>query len=342
MTINNFFVLSQKKTPRLAIYQSYDLQDLAIAFSAFQTYSIPGRIWRSFNKFIFRIHMQGLFQKLNRFDELPLPQDALLQKIDGKLGIREKGLIYLFPYNPERKKFSAFLKDNDSTLYLKCAYGKQSRSELETEIGALKNIRELHFSTFLLPEIVVDIISDEFAAVIYKTIPTESKQPHKWSPKFKEISQELVTQTKKTVSLHELKWYHDVMAIPEWQFLLNDINSTSIIVSQNHGDFLPWNLKYHADKWYLFDWEQAIGDAPVLSDPIQYFTVYKTLLENKNEDWIAANILKFLTSCNNLNVQLDKYLLLGLGYQYVNNAVLSKEKVLNIARSFKRISDNIK
>jgi thiamine kinase-like enzyme len=51
-----------------------------------------------------------------------------------------------------------------------------------------------------------------------------------------------------------------------------------------HGDFAPWNTRVEPERLFVFDWESAASDAPILWDMF-HFRVQVASLLNKNSGW---------------------------------------------------------
>lgn len=334
MLLKEYYLVSQRKTPRLAIVEDYLPADLRLAFSAFQTYSLPGRFWRALLRGAFSAGLPLWVSRKAAPGQLPLPPEADFEKIDALLGKNAAYPVFQFPYNPERKKFSAFVRQGGKIHYLKCAFGPGSREELENEIAAIRRLSAARFEKFAIPRLLDSAISENMVAASYEPIPADTRQPKRWGAPFLEIWKELTEKTRGESALSELKWVEDLHAHPQWRSLLKDISAGTLIISQNHGDFLPWNIRYDASAWYLFDWEEAGEGAPFLYDPLHYFTVYETLVNKKTPRQIAGAIAPFLQNCNYLGVDLSDYVLLSLGFQFINNRVLSKDVTLKIAAAY--------
>lgn len=330
-----YYLISQRKIPRLAIVEDYLPADLRLAFSAFQTYSLPGRLWRVLIRGAFAAGFPLPAARKTPFAQLPLPPGADFQKIQTLLGSGAAYPVFQFPYNPERKKFSAFVRREEKLFYLKCGFGPGSREELTNEIAALRRLSAVRFETFRIPGLLDACISENIVAAYYEPLPAHTGQPKRWEGRFFEIWQELAEKTRRESAVSELKWIENLHAYPEWRSLLGDVSGETLIVYQNHGDFLPWNFRCDANAWYLFDWEEAGADAPFLYDPLHYFTVYETLVKKKKPRQIAGAIAPFLQNCNYLGVELGDYVLLSLGFQFINNRVLSKEVTLQIAAAYR-------
>ncbi|TVL98271.1 MAG: hypothetical protein CV087_21570 [Candidatus Brocadia sp. WS118] len=330
-----YYLISQRKIPRLAIEEEHHAADIQLAFSAFQTYSLPGRFWRTLLRSAFSAGMSLLVSRKIPVRQLPLPPREDFEKIDTLLGNDTAYPVFQFPYNPERKKFSAFARREGKVYYLKCAFGPGSREELQQEIAALRRLSDVKFEKFMIPELVDSCISENIVAAYYEPLPVNTGQPKRWEKRFLEIWKELTEKTRRESAISEIKWIENLRSHPQWRSLLEDISAETLIISQNHGDFLPWNMRYAAKSWYLFDWEEAGDNAPFLYDPLHYFTVYETLVKKKSPHHIAGALTPFLKNCNYLGVNVADYVLLGLGFQFSNNRVLSKEVIFNMATAYK-------
>jgi hypothetical protein len=51
-----------------------------------------------------------------------------------------------------------------------------------------------------------------------------------------------------------------------------------------HGDFAPWNTRVEPERLFVFDWESAASDAPILWDMFHFHVQVASLL-NKNSGW---------------------------------------------------------
>ena len=62
-------------------------------------------------------------------------------------------------------------------------------------------------------------------------------------------------------------------------------------VSFCHGDFTPWNVCYHQDDLFVFDFEYAQEDFPIAMDVFHYLTQVGILTKNADAEAIFQNIM---------------------------------------------------
>jgi hypothetical protein len=335
MISNQYYLISQQQSPRLAIVEGYLPEDLLLAFSSFQTYSIKARLWRKFLQIAFSSGIPLMVSRKVPAGRIPLLPEAVLEKIDSLFDNCAEYPIFQFPHDPGRNRFSAFIKQGTKSYYMKCIFDQGNQKTINNEIEVFERLSACKFEKFKIPPLIDSIVSDNFAAAFYEPIPIDTSHPKKWGQPFFEVWKELTDKTCWEIPISELKWFQDLYSIPQWHSLLQGISTKALIVYQSHGDFLPWNLRYDKDSFYLFDWEDARKDAPFLYDPLHYFTFYETLVRQKRPFQIASTLDKFLESCNYSGVNLTDYVLIGLGFQFINSKKLMKKVSLEIATAYK-------
>jgi len=61
-----------------------------------------------------------------------------------------------------------------------------------------------------------------------------------------------------------------------------ELDGLSIPCGISHGDFAPWNTRLGDNRLFLFDWESAAWDVPILWDIFNYHVQVTTLLKRKS------------------------------------------------------------
>lgn len=70
------------------------------------------------------------------------------------------------------------------------------------------------------------------------------------------------------------------------QIATRELGSAQVSCGIQHGDFAPWNMRVHRGKLFLFDWEYASWDSPVLWDRFHFMAQTEGFL---NQSPVAKN-----------------------------------------------------
>jgi hypothetical protein len=62
-----------------------------------------------------------------------------------------------------------------------------------------------------------------------------------------------------------------------WQILDQEFQDRTVVLSTVHRDFAPWNTRLGGGKLFVFDWEDAVAEAPPLHDLLHFFAVQDAL-----------------------------------------------------------------
>jgi hypothetical protein len=68
-----------------------------------------------------------------------------------------------------------------------------------------------------------------------------------------------------------------------------ELDGVMIPCSVEHGDFAPWNTRMGGGRLYVFDWESASWEAPILWDIFNFKTQVAALLNKKNDMHISGD-----------------------------------------------------
>ena len=111
--------------------------------------------------------------------------------------------------------------------------------------------------------------------------------------------------------------------------------SATVHLGMTHGDFTPWNMYAGEKKLYVYDWELARRDAPVLFDVIHFIFQREVMINKSSIEKIEAEIrkafdqpaLKELIRIFNIDTELHYRLYLMSTISYYLNIYLLQEKL---------------
>jgi len=63
-----------------------------------------------------------------------------------------------------------------------------------------------------------------------------------------------------------------------------DLEGVMVPCGIMHGDFAPWNTRVENERLYVFDWESAAWDAPILWDVFHFHVQVASLLNKKRSE----------------------------------------------------------
>jgi hypothetical protein len=63
-----------------------------------------------------------------------------------------------------------------------------------------------------------------------------------------------------------------------------ELGGSKILSGLHHGDFAPWNTRADREHLYVFDWESAEYDAPILWDQFHFLAQTECVLKEKQEN----------------------------------------------------------
>jgi hypothetical protein len=96
------------------------------------------------------------------------------------------------------------------------------------------------------------------------------------------LVEEVAARWQKSVSLIDAElWELGKRALERASRELDGLMISSGI---SHGDFAPWNTRVEAERLFVFDWESAAWDAPILWDTFHFHVQVASLLK-KNTTW---------------------------------------------------------
>ncbi len=234
----------------------------------------------------------------------------------------------------ENRKFIIEGNDGKNTLYfIKVPATPNAKKLVQNEAKILKELSKFKLTKIIVPEVAYQ--DNEVIAVT-------NIKPNKISTNknFREIHaqalKEIYLHTAKFVSLEELNLISEIEYLltfiksnllmkKEFVFseLLNKLEELfsllneggkSINISLSHKDFTPWNMYITEDKLYVYDWELASFETPLLFDFFHYIFQQNILVKHRKYNFIKQLIEHKISTLPTLqdiiksyNIEVNRY-----------------------------------
>lgn len=245
--------------------------------------------------------------------------------------------IFTGTVGENRKAIIALTAQKKCTHFLKIPLTNAAESLVENEFLQLKNISAQKFESLVYPEVqrtatgvaVSNVQPTNFSdhnnfgkvhlqalAELYQNSAL-TKQIGEWSMWEKIRSSIYFFDTKlpqlaaknETSSTFEngLSKEKTMQLQGACERIFNQLDPEEMIkVGKGHGDFTPWNMYVSKEKLYVYDWEMAIDDAPLLFDILHYVFQKGILIERKSLELILEEI-KDILSLPEANAIIEEY-----------------------------------
>jgi len=200
-------------------------------------------------------------------------------------------------------------------FFIKVPCGKASFALLENEYSRLSSLTELKFNRLAFPEI-------GYFDETKKVLAVSNIKPKNYFSvlRKKNLSLlhcqalfELYQQTKKVVFFKNTEFYrNEVCALRDFSYQLDSkvpesvfnalqanlsalekqLADSEMVATMGHCDFTPWNMYEGWDKLYVYDWELARLDVPILFDVFHYIYQKRILLDHCEYSEIQSELYK--------------------------------------------------
>ncbi|MFK8039671.1 MAG: hypothetical protein AB8B74_15370 [Crocinitomicaceae bacterium] len=240
----------------------------------------------------------------------------------------------------------ALSSNNTVTHFAKLAYDTAGRDIMKNEKMHLLAQGHQQFHYVVVPEVVENNAEN----LLITTNVTLKKA--KRSTNFLAAHSHFIATL-----FHKTKLDYKISNTPFWGIILNNISvlekknirpelkrivkflkqaktninaNRSILTTLAHGDFTPWNLKFDKDNIYVYDWEYASFQAPVLFDLIHFHFQNGIFIKKHNYAQILKEIefscqeieIKYIIEQYNIDLQfyIKLYLLKVVSFQVHYNS----------------------
>jgi len=294
-TENIFYYINDKNKNKRWIFPS------GLKYPSFlnlyNTNSFKGKIYKLIVKVIFKLKLQKYFVSGSMNGEL---EDKYLNIIS-ELNCTGYS-IFTGTAGENRKVIIEVNKDSKTKYFIKIPTTQSAKGLVKSEKKNIHYLEQFNFKIFNFPEVVY---SDDEIITISNIKPQTISNIDKFSTIHFLVLQELYDNTARNLLISEVELlqksteYLDILN--KKQFDLNNHLDTKISqlsiqllkikdffidkeknieVSFAHCDFTPWNMYLSGDKLYVYDWELASHDTPLLFDFFHYIFQESVLIKH--------------------------------------------------------------
>ncbi len=258
-------------------------------------------------KAVWKLGLDELFSsgQFSVYSKIELPAEQYLAEV-------EEGNWSLFTGTKgENRKL--VLQKNEGTKtksFLKIPCTEKAAKLVENEAKMLQAMKDFDFKKSVLPQVKAQVDAIELSNVK----PTQSKNSTRLYTPHLEALVEWYEQSATLVNQEELKQFtrieNCINRLKKIEELSNDISLNTVKKMTNqleqllnrmrykdqftvglaHGDFTPWNLFYKEDKIYVYDWELAEPNLPLLFDAFHFIFQAGVLIEKAGFDVIDQRL----------------------------------------------------
>jgi hypothetical protein len=288
-----------------------------------------GFIYKQIVKIVFKLRLQKYFVSGVIKGELNEKYQAILKELSCTNYSIFTGTA------GENRKVVIEVNDNQDTKYfIKIPTTKSATKLVQKEKENLLYLGQFNFNTFKIPKVA---FSDEKTIAISNIKPSHIVKNDDFSNVHFLALEELYNTTYKKLQLEKVKTINaaikNIDSLNREKFDFNDslhikiislttnlsnlkdmlLMDKEIIVSFSHQDFTPWNMYVSKDKLFIYDWELASHETPLLFDFFHYIFQQSILIKHESYDTIKEKMNSFLTSktlqeiLKKYNVKVDEY-----------------------------------
>ena len=203
------------------------------------------------------------------------------------------------------------IKNNKNVShFLKFPTSKKAVKLLENEYHQIKYLEQFNFKTFTIPSVQ----KQEKGILISNIKPKNRVKNTKINDKHLETLSEIYDKTFENAKLTELNIYqeivHNLLKIKAIKYSINNLSIEKIhLLARNleklfrvlskcenlnvavaHKDFTPWNMYADNTKLYIYDWELAEKNIPLLFDAFHFIFQTNVLIKRQNYIFVKSEI----------------------------------------------------
>lgn len=263
------------------------------AFKYFQGMTYKRKLFRIGVRFLTKFNLEKM---IAHDSTTPVPMhsnfdfDGWLKKVEEVVGLGELKAIVSFPSQDSRKRFYVhlFSEDAQNIAFAKISLDSVNDIFLLNEYTNIKELCTDNYS-FKVPRIMSTDIYQSHRYILFEAMPYQAKKINStWDETAKNFSMELKKNTVNRKTLNEMSWVHnfqkEISSKDSKRFFekIKIKNNELLEVCFAHGDMQNSNICYFNDEVWLFDWESACSDAPVMTDEISFYlgTVQRKVVES--------------------------------------------------------------
>lgn len=293
--------------------------------SLYNSPTLRAALYKKFVRLAFKLGLKKLVVsgtlKLDAKQTKPLKN--ILKKIN-----HDDFAIYTGKTSERRKSVIALGKNTETTHFVKLAHSKQAEEEIKNEELALTILDQNRFKHLVHSKVMHMY---EASSLIINNVKPQKGKSHIFlgEPHFKMLV-ELYKKFYHEFSIEELPFYQCIrenLQIIEQRIsqphstlhplisqvftkLRKILEKTSLDthakVSLSHNDFTPWNMYLSQNKLYVYDWDLAQQQMPVLHDLFHFVYQSGIFIQKISAPKIHLQIIQALET-SPMKVFIDKY-----------------------------------
>lgn len=312
-------------------------------------YNVPtllSTVYKIVFRAIYLTKLQSVF-----FDTVTVSCDSTLKKYIPDTLSYDALTLFTGTVGENRKVILCLLRNRKPTNFIKIAITSSSAKNIKNEISILMLLSSQKFYSFEHPQITKSVQDNTIVLSAIK--PDKIIKISVLGSMHVKFFHELAEKYLKIIKIGDLKIYKEIFEHIEFlkngnfcdngldrNIVLNSISIIEHLVSKmdpdmsvstsiSHGDFTPWNMFAGENKLYVYDWELAQEDIPVLFDYFHYIyqtnilsgdnnieTIWRVLAESCStrdmselikEFYIDINLVHALYLCHTVSYYLKLY-----------------------------------
>lgn len=280
---------------------------------------IKGTIYKLIVKIVFKLKLQKYFVSGVMKGDLEKKYIKIIENLDGVNYSIFTGTA------GENRKVVIEVNDGKNTKYfIKIPTTTSAKELVQLEKKNLKYLEQFTFRSFEIPKISY---SDDETVAISNIKPLKIAKDDNFSSIHFVTLEELYANTSNKLSIPQVSQFNlsvkYIENLNSIQLNLNENidklktnllnlkemliqNKSEVVVSFAHCDFTPWNMYITKNKLYVYDWELANQNTPLLFDFFHYIFQQGVLVKHKKHEMIKQDLVNFLES-KELRQIISKY-----------------------------------
>jgi len=256
----------------------------------YQPYSFAGRIFKSILKFSSGRGFLKILQPHILSLEFSDCSEKLKHRIERLFKRNNLSLaISMGTPGPFRKLTALIMAPNAETLgYLKIARTPSAIERIRNEASFLRDLKVMGYQKneggIRIPNCLFEGELDTAHVVIQSPTPFKGKNgAAEFDEQYAEILAALIQSNLAKKKFRDSIFYKDLenqidnYPLPFKEVYLNGLDTLKKNIGNkqeffclSHGDFAPWNILWHNNEAFIFDWESACNEAPAGIDLVHF------------------------------------------------------------------------
>jgi hypothetical protein len=267
----------------------------------YNTNSWKGNLYKILVKIVFKLKLQKYFVSGTMKGDLEIKYKKIIEELEC-----DNYSIFTGTVGENRKQIIEVNKNNTTKYFIKIPTTPSAEKLVMNEKKNIKYLEQFNFQVFNYPKNMNDyddvivlsnikpkyIVKDNgFSSIHFLALGELYTNISKNSPISKielfQSSIEYIDYLDKTNKL-------GINLLKVQKFLIS--KETDIVVSFAHCDFTPWNMYLTDNKLYIYDWELANQNTPILFDFFHYIFQEGVLIKHQSYQEIKNELKVFLNN----------------------------------------------